>query len=271
MKTLADVIQNRQIVGILGFVGLLWISTQVFSSLRIALNIVFGAEKRRAMLRGIVVDLLMIVLVGILLFVSMILGPFVYLPSELPGADSRGSGADDSMDPEIPAPFFLTCCMFFLIYKIVPNRKVSFQVRPSGGPLCRRALGVGQTSFRLVCPPSGPVLSLLRLIKHLGHFRFVGILFFDDSRCWRGVCLLPGRRSAKTRRPDMATQIKFVGKIWIKSVHQEVRGGLHSQRSERRGPQGSSVRRMVCSAHACECSRPHLCPITLMPRYSLEI
>jgi hypothetical protein len=23
----------------------------------------------------------------------------------------------------------------------------------------------------------------LWLIKHLGHFRFVGVLFFDDSRC----------------------------------------------------------------------------------------
>jgi uncharacterized BrkB/YihY/UPF0761 family membrane protein len=74
MKTLTDVIQNRQIVGILGLVGLLWISTWVFSSLRIALNIVFRAEKNQGMLRGI--------------------------------ADSRGSRTDDSMDPKIPAPFF---------------------------------------------------------------------------------------------------------------------------------------------------------------------
>ena len=77
MKTLMDVIQNRQIVGILGLVGLLWISTWVFSSLRIALNIVFRAEKSQGMLRGIVVDLLMILLVGILLLVSMILSPVV--------------------------------------------------------------------------------------------------------------------------------------------------------------------------------------------------
>src|SRR3989304_775594 len=71
-KNLMDVIQNRQIVGIFGFVGLLWISTWVFSSLRIALNIVFRIEKGRGMLSGIGVDLLMILLAGIFLLVSMI-------------------------------------------------------------------------------------------------------------------------------------------------------------------------------------------------------
>ena len=77
MTTLMDVIQNRQIEGMLGFVGLLWFSTWVFSSLRIALNIVFRVEKSRGMLRGIGVDLLMIVLAGILLLMSIILSPFV--------------------------------------------------------------------------------------------------------------------------------------------------------------------------------------------------
>ena len=64
--SLMDLIESRQIVGILGFVGLLWFSTWVFSSLRIALNIVFRIEKGRGMLRGIGVDLLMILLAGIL-------------------------------------------------------------------------------------------------------------------------------------------------------------------------------------------------------------
>src|SRR3989304_3414395 len=77
MGSLMDLIQSRQIVGILGFVGLLWFSTWVFGSLRIALNIVFRVEKNRGMLRGIGIDLLMILLAGILLLVSMILSPVV--------------------------------------------------------------------------------------------------------------------------------------------------------------------------------------------------
>ena len=126
MKTLTDVIQNRQIVGILGIVGLLWISTRVFSSLRIALNIVFGAEKRQAMLRGIVVDLLMVVLVGILLFVSMILSPLVIFLQGYQGRIPMAIGPTIQWTLKYLLPFFLTCCMFFLIYKIIPNKKVLF-------------------------------------------------------------------------------------------------------------------------------------------------
>ena len=47
---LIDLIQKHRILGILGFAGLLWLSTWVFGSLRIALNIVFRAEKSRGML-----------------------------------------------------------------------------------------------------------------------------------------------------------------------------------------------------------------------------
>jgi membrane protein len=126
-SNLMDVIQNRQIVGILGFVGLLWFSTWVFSSLRIAFNIVFRIENSRRMLRGIAVDLLMILLVGILLLVSMILSSVV---SFLPGYQGRISVA---LGPTIQwilkylLPFFLTVCMFFLIYQIIPNKRVHFQ------------------------------------------------------------------------------------------------------------------------------------------------
>jgi uncharacterized BrkB/YihY/UPF0761 family membrane protein len=47
MKNLTDVIQNRQIMGALGSVALVWFSTWVFTSLRIVLNIVFRVEKSR--------------------------------------------------------------------------------------------------------------------------------------------------------------------------------------------------------------------------------
>ena len=126
MKTLMDVIQNRQIVGIVGFVGLLWISTWVFSSLRIALNIVFRAEKSRGMLWGIAVDLLMILLVGILLLVSMILSPVVIFLQGYQGRIPVAIGPTIQWILKYLLPFFLTCCMFFLIYKIIPNKKVHF-------------------------------------------------------------------------------------------------------------------------------------------------
>jgi len=126
MKNLTDVIQNRQIVGILGFVGLLWFSTWVFGSLRIAINIVFRVEKSRAILRGIGIDLLMILLAGILLLVSMILSSMVTFLQGYQGRIPVAIGPTIQWILKYLLPFFLTYCMFVLIYRIIPNKKVHF-------------------------------------------------------------------------------------------------------------------------------------------------
>ena len=125
-SNLMEVIQNRQIVGILGFVGLLWFSTWVFSSLRIAFHIVFRIEKSRRMLRGIAVDLLMILLVGILLLVSMILSSVVIFLQGYPGWIPLAIGPTIQWILKYLLPFFLTGGMFFLIYKIIPDKEVHF-------------------------------------------------------------------------------------------------------------------------------------------------
>jgi membrane protein len=127
MKNITDVIQNRQIVGILGFVGLLWFSTWVFSSLRIALNIVFRAENSRGMLRGIGIDLLMVLLVGILFLVSMILSSAVTFLQGYQGRILVPIGPTIQWILKYLLPFFLTVGMFFLIYKIIPNKVVHFK------------------------------------------------------------------------------------------------------------------------------------------------
>ncbi len=124
MGNLMDLIQNRRIVGILGFVGLLWTSTWVFGSLQIALNIVFRVEKSQGMLRGIGVDLLMILLSGILLLVSMILSPVVTFMQSYQGRIPVAIGPTIQLILKYLLPFVLTYCMFTLIYEIIPNRRV---------------------------------------------------------------------------------------------------------------------------------------------------
>ena len=127
MSNLTDVIQNRRIVGTLGFVGFLWLSTCVFGSLRTALNIVFQVEKRRGMLRGIGIDLLMILLTGILLLVSMILSSVVTFLQGYQGQIPVAIGPTIQWILKYLLPFFLTIGMFFLIYKIIPNKVVHFK------------------------------------------------------------------------------------------------------------------------------------------------
>jgi membrane protein len=127
MKSLTDVIENRQTVGILGFAGVLWFSTLLFASLRIALNIVFMVEKSRGILRGIGIDLLMIFLAGILLLVSMILSYLVTFQQGYHGQISLAIGPTIQWILKYLLPFFLTYCMFGLIFEIIPNKKVHFK------------------------------------------------------------------------------------------------------------------------------------------------
>jgi membrane protein len=124
MESLFDIIQNRQIVGILGFAGLLWVSTLVFGSLRTALNIVFRVKKGRTMLRGTGVDLLMILLVGILLLLSMILTSVISFIQGYQSLLPVNIGPTFQWILKYPVPFFLTFCMFFLIYRIIPNQEI---------------------------------------------------------------------------------------------------------------------------------------------------
>ncbi|MGA2361475.1 MAG: YihY/virulence factor BrkB family protein [Candidatus Aminicenantales bacterium] len=126
-KNITDVIQHRQIVGVLGFIGLLWFSTWVFSSLRIAFDIVFRVEKSRGMLRGVGIDLLMILLAGLLLFVSMFLSSAMAILHGYRGHIPVVIGPTLQWILKYALPFILTFCMFFLIYKIIPHEKVHFK------------------------------------------------------------------------------------------------------------------------------------------------
>ncbi len=124
MKNLVKIIRDRKIVGGVGIAGLIWTSTCVFSSLRTALNIIFQVETGRGILRGKGIDLLMILLVGVFMLISMLITSGV--------AFVQGYRIHLFLDmmPIIRfvlkylIPFFFTFWMCFLIYKIIPNKKI---------------------------------------------------------------------------------------------------------------------------------------------------
>ena len=123
-KSLTDVIQHRHIVGVIGFIGLLWFSTWVFGSLQIAFDIVFRVEKPRKILRALGVDLLMILSAGILLVVSLFLSSVMAAPQSFRGKIPMLIAPTLQWVLKYALPFILTFCMFLLIYKIVPHKKI---------------------------------------------------------------------------------------------------------------------------------------------------
>jgi membrane protein len=124
MKNILRIIQNRKIVGILGIGGLIWTSTWVFSSLRTALNIVFQVKKDRGILRGKAIDLFMIFLAGISHLASMGLTSLVTYTQRYRFSSPLHLGLLFGFFLKYLIPYLFTFWMFFLIYKIIPNRKV---------------------------------------------------------------------------------------------------------------------------------------------------
>jgi membrane protein len=88
---------------------------------------VFMVEKSRGMLRGIGIDLLMILLAGILLLVSMILSSLVTFLQGYHEQISLAIGPTVQWILIYLLPFFLTYCVFSLIFKIIPNKRVHFK------------------------------------------------------------------------------------------------------------------------------------------------
>lgn len=117
--------RQQKILSGLGITGLLWTSTWVFSSIRTAFNTVFHEERGRDFVRGKAIDVFMILLTGLFLLISVTVNSaMIYV---------QGSHFTASLKPVIHlflkyiVPFFFSFWIFFLIYKIVPNRKIRFK------------------------------------------------------------------------------------------------------------------------------------------------
>jgi membrane protein len=123
MDTIWQMIEGRQIVGLLGFVGFLWTSSWVFASLRTALGIVFQA-KGRGVILGILTDLMMVLGGGIFLLVSMILTSGITLLQRSRFLSFIGLGPITQWGLKYLVPFLFTFVLFLLLYKIVPNRRL---------------------------------------------------------------------------------------------------------------------------------------------------
>ena len=123
-KSILETVQHRRIVGILGIGGLLWTSTWVFNSLGSALNIIFRVKRDRSLLRGKAVDFFMLFLAGTLLLMSMALSSVITLFQGYLFKFPLDIGFILQPILKYLIPFLFTFCMFFLIYKVAPNKRI---------------------------------------------------------------------------------------------------------------------------------------------------
>ncbi len=132
-RELLGIVNHRGTYGIVGTIGLLWLATTVFGWLRIAMNTIFGVPKARGTLRGLGLDLVMILLSGAAFLVSLGLTAFFEYLRRLPSPMfPAATGRLLNIALSYVVPFLVTLLICFLIYHRVPDRRVSARASLQG-------------------------------------------------------------------------------------------------------------------------------------------
>jgi len=127
MSNLMDVIARRQALGLLGFAGSVWFSTWFFASLRVALNIVFKVARPRGIIHAFSVARLMVGAVGTLFLMNMALSSLFALLQGHAGSFLVLARPAIQVTLRYLLPFFLTFCVFCLVYKVIPDEVICFR------------------------------------------------------------------------------------------------------------------------------------------------
>lgn len=131
-QVLAGVTTNVSLLGLLSVVGLIWSASAMMGALRNAMNIAWDTDFRRPPIRGKIIDIFMVLIVGLLVAVSLAatgLRPFVQdwitdVGQYLPFLESILQGA--MWLATFLIPILVSFLIFSSIYRFVPAVATSF-------------------------------------------------------------------------------------------------------------------------------------------------
>jgi len=124
--TVTGVAAARSAIGVLAVVGLVWGGFAFFSSIRKALNTVWGIRKPQPLLKGQLINLIMLIGAAILLFLSVLITAFLSTVAEqgipVPGAELVRSDVMERVLANILATG-LAFVVFLLLYRFIPGKR----------------------------------------------------------------------------------------------------------------------------------------------------
>jgi len=123
-----NLVKDRQIVGLLGFLGLIWTAMNLFSSIRKVLNKTLEIVSHHSYLRERLHDLLYVLITGILFLLSIVLSGIFDLIRTIPVK----LGLPPLLDLKwwgwtagILVAYFFSVLMFFILFRFLPTRRPS--------------------------------------------------------------------------------------------------------------------------------------------------
>jgi membrane protein len=129
-QVITDLMEQKTVFGIIGILGSTWAASRIFSAVEDAMNTVWKVEKRRSYWHSKFLTLLLVPITVLVMLSSLAFTALYALAKniEIPLIGLKLSQAHwISQISVVLLPLVLGIGMFFLTYKIIPNRKVSYR------------------------------------------------------------------------------------------------------------------------------------------------
>lgn len=146
-EMLTRLIATRKTSGAIGTVILLFFSMQLFACLRTVMNVVFEQPRGHGFFRGMLWDVVMLAVIGVLFLASMIitdllfwLRTFVLSPAHVPRQWFRYATVGLALG--------FNTALFFVVYRYFPARRVRLGAALAGGVLASLLWEVAKQLFR---------------------------------------------------------------------------------------------------------------------------
>jgi membrane protein len=141
-QVITDLMAQKTVFGIIGILGSIWAASRIFSAVEDAMNTVWKVEKNRSYWHSKFLTMLLVP-ITVLVMLSSLAFTALYAVAkniEIPVIGWKLSQAHwISQISVVLLPLVLGVVMFFLTYKIIPNRKVSGRAALIGA-LCASGL-----------------------------------------------------------------------------------------------------------------------------------
>jgi membrane protein len=127
-SNILNLAKNRKLVGIIGFFGLIWASTQLFGSIRTVLDKTLNITCPYGYFKQKLTDLLLVLISGFLFLISIIFSGIIDLLRSIP--ERIGMVLPEVLSNQwqgrltgIGGGYFFSVLLFFIIYRFLPSQR----------------------------------------------------------------------------------------------------------------------------------------------------
>jgi len=148
---LGQIEKKRHLLGWLGLIGLIWLSTQIFNSMEGALNITFHSPKKRNYIVSKLLAISMIpmgwIVGGSSVLLSYLTAMILRQPTELPSGVSLYLTNMSGVLLRYVLPYVITVIFFSFLYRIIPTAKIKPSVALVGGAIFALLMEIAKQFF----------------------------------------------------------------------------------------------------------------------------